>query len=96
MKLAIEIGGAQPDKLDLTTQWVQLAERLGVDMAFSAEAWWSDAVTPLGYLADKTDKTIHVEIHSFDPKSKAKSTRIRRAYESEIISSRTPKFNVRP
>ncbi len=55
MKLAIEIGGTQPDKLDLTTQWVQLAERLGVDMAFSAEAWWSDAVTPLAYLADKTE-----------------------------------------
>jgi F420-dependent oxidoreductase-like protein len=56
MKLAIEIGGAQPDKLDLTTEWVQFAERLGVEMAFSAEAWWSDAVTPLAYLADKTNR----------------------------------------
>ena len=54
MKLAIEIGGAQPDTLGLTTEWVQLAERLGIDMAFSAEAWWSDAATPLAYLADKT------------------------------------------
>ena len=25
-------------------------------MAFSAEAWWSDAVTPLAYLADKTER----------------------------------------
>ena len=25
-------------------------------MAFSAEAWWSDAATPLAYLADKTDR----------------------------------------
>ena len=56
MKLAIEIGSAQPDQLDLTIEWVQLAERLGVDMALSAEAWWSDAVTPLAYLADKTDR----------------------------------------
>lgn len=55
MKLAIELGGTQPDTLDMTVQWVQLAERLGVDMAFSAEAWWSDAVTPLAYLADKTE-----------------------------------------
>ena len=56
MKLAIEIGSVQPEVLDLTTEWVQLAERLGVDMAFSAEAWWSDAATPLAYLADKTER----------------------------------------
>ena len=56
MKLAIEIGSVLPEVLDLTTEWVQLAERLGVDMAFSAEAWWSDAATPLAYLADKTER----------------------------------------
>ena len=56
MKLAIEIPGAQPDNLALITEWVQLAEKLGVDLAFSAEAWWSDAVTPLAYLADKTER----------------------------------------
>ena len=56
VKLAIEIGTAQPDTLDLTVEWVQLAERLGVDIAFSAEAWWSDAATPLAYLADKTER----------------------------------------
>ena len=54
MKLAIEIGPTTPETLELSTQWVQLAERLGVSMAFSAEAWWSDAATPLAYLADKT------------------------------------------
>ena len=56
MKPAIELGGVQPDNLALTTEWVQLAEKLGVAMAFSAEAWWSDAVTPLAYLADKTER----------------------------------------
>ena len=50
MKLAIELGGVQPDNLALSTQWVQHAEKLGVAMAFSAEAWWSDAVTPLAFL----------------------------------------------
>ena len=55
MKLAIEIGSAQPNTLKLTTDWVQHAEKLGCTMAFSAEAWWSDAVTPLAYLADKTE-----------------------------------------
>ena len=56
MKLAIELGSAQPETLSKTVEWVQIAERLGVDMAFSAEAWWSDAVTPLAYLADKTER----------------------------------------
>jgi F420-dependent oxidoreductase-like protein len=56
MKLAIELGGIQPDNLALSTAWVQHAEKLGVAMAFSAEAWWSDAVTPLAYLADKTER----------------------------------------
>jgi len=56
MKLAIEIGTAQADTLKLTTQWVQHAEKLGIDIAFSAEAWWSDAATPLAHLADKTER----------------------------------------
>lgn len=56
MKLAIELGRPVPDALGTSVEWVQLAERLGVDMAFSAEAWWSDAATPLAYLADKTER----------------------------------------
>lgn len=56
MKLAIEIGRLQADNLGQMTEWVQLAERLGVATAFSAEAWWSDAATPLAYLADKTSR----------------------------------------
>ena len=36
--------------------WVRHAERLGVSMAFSAEAWWSDAISPLAFLADKTER----------------------------------------
>lgn len=42
--------------MQLMVDWVQHAENLGVDMAFSAEAWWSDAATPLAFLADKTSK----------------------------------------
>lgn len=54
MQLAIEIGAVRPDNLTLLADWVRHAERLGVALAFSAEAWWSDAATPLAYLADKT------------------------------------------
>ena len=54
MKLAIEIPALRPDTLKLTVDWVQHAEKLGCSIAFAAEAWWSDSVTPLAYLADKT------------------------------------------
>lgn len=54
MQLAIELGPMQPDTLTAAVEWVQFAEKLGVDMVFSAEAWWSDAITPLAFLADKT------------------------------------------
>lgn len=35
---------------------MQEAERLGVDTVWSAEAWGQDAVTPLAYLAAKTER----------------------------------------
>ncbi len=54
MKLAIEMSGIHPGNLQLTVDWLRHAEKLGGSMAFSAEAWWSDAVTPLAFLADKT------------------------------------------
>ncbi len=38
--------------------YVQEAERLGVDMVWVAEAWGTDAVTPLAYLAAKTDRIL--------------------------------------
>ena len=57
MKLAIEVGQVSANP-ELTVQWVQLAERLGVAMAFSGEAWGSDAVTPLTYLANKTERIV--------------------------------------
>lgn len=46
------------------------------------------------YLKSESEAT--VELHSFDPKSRAKEVRVRRAYESELIRSRKPKFNVLP
>ena len=56
MKLAIEISAVDASNLRLITEWVQFAEKLCIDMAFAAEAWWSDAVTPLAYLAAKTSR----------------------------------------
>ncbi|MEL7498802.1 MAG: GIY-YIG nuclease family protein [Planctomycetota bacterium] len=49
-------------------------------------------------LADYLDqeKSPSVEVHSFDPKSRASEVRVRRAYESELIAVRKPKFNIQP
>jgi len=44
----------------------------------------------------KSARGATVELHSFDPKSRAKEVRVRRAYESELIRSRNPRFNVLP
>ena len=56
MRVAIEIPRVEPGQLRLLRDWVTLAERLGVASAFAAEAWWSDAVTPLAYLAAHTER----------------------------------------
>jgi F420-dependent oxidoreductase-like protein len=59
MKISIGIGGpASGGRRDFDRQvtYVQEAERLGVDTVWSAEAWGQDAVTPLAYLAGKTER----------------------------------------
>ncbi len=59
MKVSIGIGGAASGgKRDFDEQvvYVQEAEKLGVDTVWTAEAWGQDAVTPLAYLAAKTDR----------------------------------------
>lgn len=56
MRLAIEIGSARGGNPGVLADWVRHAERLGVSMAFAGEAWGGDAVTPLAWLAGKTEK----------------------------------------
>ena len=48
--------GGRPPSWDETVTFVCEAERLGVDFAWSAEAWGSDAATPLAFLAAKTSR----------------------------------------
>jgi F420-dependent oxidoreductase-like protein len=57
MKVAIGIGGAASGRKrdwDETVAFAVEAEKLGVDCAWSAEAWGMDAVSPLAYLAART------------------------------------------
>jgi len=58
VKIAIGIGGAAAtgdDWKDLVT-YVEEAEKLGVDSVWSAEAWGTDGVAPLAFLAARTER----------------------------------------
>lgn len=55
MKVAIDLGFPDVQWEPHITYAVE-AERLGVDFAWSPEAWGYDAVTPLAYLAAKTSR----------------------------------------
>jgi F420-dependent oxidoreductase-like protein len=61
MKVAIGLGAPYASdindiQLENQITYVVEAEKLGVDSAWSAEAWGYDAVTPLAYLAAKTSR----------------------------------------
>jgi GIY-YIG catalytic domain len=56
----------------------------------------SDRQSLAEYLASTTADDVTVELHIFPGDSPASQVTIRRAYESELIRSREPKFNVRP
>ena len=55
MKLGLSIGYSGAG-MDLPVERVQLAERLGYDSVWTAEAYGSDAVTPLAFLAAVTSR----------------------------------------
>jgi len=56
MKTAIAVGGATHANIRGMVEFVQQAERLGVNYVWSAEAWSQDAVTSLAYLAGQTSR----------------------------------------
>src|ERR1700710_736373 len=55
MKLGLSIGYSGP-QLEVPVALVQRAEDLGYDSVWSAEAYGSDAITPLAFLAAKTNR----------------------------------------
>jgi len=55
MKLGLNLGYSNA-QMELPVKLVQLAEQLGFDSVWSAEAYGSDAITPLAYLAAITDR----------------------------------------
>ena len=55
MKLGIAIGYSGRH-LNIPVELIQRAEALGYDSVWTAEAYGSDAMTPLAYLAAKTER----------------------------------------
>jgi F420-dependent oxidoreductase-like protein len=59
LRTCIGFGGAasgRPGEFEEAVEFVCEAERLGVDFAWSAEAWGQDAIAPLGFLAARTSR----------------------------------------
>jgi F420-dependent oxidoreductase-like protein len=59
MKVSIGIGGAASGgkrEIDAQVEYVVEAEKLGVDTVWTAEAWGQDAISPLAYMAAKTER----------------------------------------
>ena len=56
----------------------------------------SDRKSLAQYLWREGGEGVTVELHAFDPDSGARHKEMRRAYESELIASRRPRFNLAP
>ncbi len=56
MKASVSVGGYDRSDSAELVEFVREAERLGVETAWSAEAWGADAVTSLAFLAGKTER----------------------------------------
>ncbi|MCS5636712.1 MAG: LLM class flavin-dependent oxidoreductase [Myxococcota bacterium] len=59
MKVGIRVGGPASggrEEFEAMLVYAQEAEKLGVDQAWSAEAWGMDAITPLAFLAARTER----------------------------------------
>jgi F420-dependent oxidoreductase-like protein len=58
MRTATTVEAVQHDTWSQTLAFVLEAEKLGLDICWVAEAWGSDAPSPLGYLAARTDRLL--------------------------------------
>ena len=69
MKTSIAIGSAyyNGENWNDLVEFTCHAEKLGVDQAWSAEAWGMDAVVPLAYMAAKTSKIMLSLFYHYHP-----------------------------
>jgi hypothetical protein len=78
------------------TGYLYIGEADNLARRLAQHASESDRVSLAQYIAENNADRITVELHVFPKDSPANRVTARRAYESELIRSREPKFNVRP
>lgn len=76
--------------------YLYVGEAANLATRLSQHVGGSDRVSLADYLAGDQADQVTVELHIFPSDSPARRVTVRRAYESELIRSRDPKFNVRP
>jgi hypothetical protein len=79
-----------------TTGYLYVGEAANLRTRLQQHVSASDRLALKDYLRSQADGAITVELHSFGENSPANRLAIRRAYESELIRTRQPRFNVRP
>ena len=67
MKTSVSLGAYGRTGIKDLTDYVQIAERLGVNSVWSAEAWGTDAVTSLARICGQTEKISSGHRYHADP-----------------------------
>jgi predicted GIY-YIG superfamily endonuclease len=79
-----------------STGYLYIGEAVNLRERLKQHLSESDRAALAKYLAKQGGDEILVELHTFDADSRIKEIMVRRAYESELIRSRNPRFNIRP
>jgi hypothetical protein len=78
------------------TGYLYIGEAQDLRQRLSTHLQASDRETLATYLQQAAADQIFVDLHVFPADSPGRTLSVRRAYESELIRSRQPKFNLRP
>ncbi len=78
------------------TGYLYIGEAVNLRKRLTQHLDQSDRQALGSYLTQQGFKGVIVEVHSFAKDARIKELGVRRAYESELIRSREPRFNVRP
>jgi len=78
------------------TGYLYIGEAINLQRRLKQHLDESDRRSLAQYIRTQSNADVMIEIHAFPKDSRAKEVAVRRAYESELIASRNPRFNVRP
>ena len=78
------------------TGYLYIGESINLRKRLTDHLNESDRASLASYFKQHGIAGVMIELHAFPKDSRAKRVSVRRAYESELIASRKPRFNVRP